>query len=142
MPHSISALVGAVLYSIACLMALRFGGRPERLTAAMLIAQLVACNVTHSTAPDAFQLGAFVSDVLLCAGLFYLLLTEQRRWLLWASAYQALACLAHMARWLDPSLDGWTYLTVSIFFGYGVVLALSIGVAGHMWQRTRAHHGR
>ena len=128
MPHQASTWFGTVFVLGVCIAAASLGGRPERVTAGAILAQLVWSDVTHAVGLNAVQYGALIGDALLLGVVGGLMFVTQRRWTIWATGFQALAVCSHVVRLIDPTLRGWAYMTSAIFFGYAVLGALAVGV--------------
>ena len=121
------------------IVAVAAGRTIERWTGLILAAGLVLANVTHAPTHNSPQYATFVIDLATLVVLTVFMLRSQRRWLLWAVAYQLLAILAHVVRFSDPAIHGWAYLSAVIAFGYGVTVALGIGVIeARRWGSTAA----
>lgn len=133
MPHAWTTWVGVAFYLAVCLFALVAGGRPERSAAAAFLTALALANMTHERATDALQLGGLLIDAGMLAVLGGLMLGTQRRWTIWATAYQLLAVMVHLARLIDRGFHEKAYLTATIGFGYGTLIALGYGV----WEARR-----
>lgn len=128
MPHQVSTWLGSAVVLCVCLSALRLGGRPERAIASLILLQLVWSNVTHKPVTNSDQYGAFYGDIVLFASLSIAMLLTQRRWTIWATAFQLLAVCTHVVRRIDLNLRGWAYMTSAILFGYFVLVALALGI--------------
>lgn len=129
LPHTLAAQLGQLIFLGVIVFSLWKGGRPERVAAEALLVQLAASallNHRHGVAPE-YQLLAL--DVAVLVVFATLAFGTNRRWLLFATAFQALCVLTHFARMLDPTLHRWAYLTTAILWGYAELIALAVGAA-------------
>ena len=128
MPHEVAARAGLACVSMIYVIALAFGSRLERTAAVMLIVQVTLDNALHDYHAAAFQPASTIMDGLVFLAFAIGMLASQRRWLIWASAYQLLALCCDVLRVLDPTVARAPFITASISFGYGVSCALAYGV--------------
>ena len=63
-----------------------------------------------------------------------LALRSHRYWPIWAAGFQLLAIITHWAHSLDRTLNGWTYMTAGIIWGYLLVGTLAVGT-WNVWRR-------
>ena len=131
--------IGYGLYAGVCGLAFVVGGRPERMAAGMLIAVQLATTLLQPSLTRMGDLapGLFLLDLAFFGALASLLLGYRRAWLVWAVAFQTLAVMTHVARWLAPGVGGWGYTTADVLWGYGVLAALLTAI----WRRLRAWLG-
>lgn len=138
LPHTLAAQLGQSIFLIVIALSAWKGGRTERAAAATLLAQLIFSSLVNHT--DGFRLEEGVLAADLAALVVYVVLAfrTNRRWTLWATAFQALAVLTHVARMLDPSLRQWAYMSTAILWGYAVLGALIVGTVQVALQRHGA----
>jgi hypothetical protein len=135
LPHTFAAQLGQLIFLCVIVLSAWKGGRTERWAAAALFVQLVLSSfLNHRHALDP-EYGVLALDVGALVVYGILAFSTDRRWTLWATAFQALAVLTHCARMLDPTLDRWAYLTTVILWGYAVLAALAVGTAQAVFRR-------
>lgn len=128
--------VGVAVWLAACLSALAWGGRPERVTAAMLLSELAAVCLLPGLSPkNAVHWWTLAWDVAVLAGMILLQMRWRREWLLTAIGFQIIAVLAHIPRIIDPGIRRWAYVAATTYAGYAVVLALVAGTLLHLSRR-------
>lgn len=123
-----------VLLPVTAICAWRFGGLAEKRTGAMLLAATVATELSISkNMYQHAELLVFAVDVFLCAGLIWLALETGRLWLMLSAALQALACLAHLGKLIEPRSFMLGYQLMAEASGYPTLALLAIGV----WAQYR-----
>ena len=124
-----TAAISSILYVGFCVIALLRGGRPERLVATAVLlgfaATLVLQDRNHL---EGAQFGLFGIDLALLAAVLWAVFTSNRKWTLAAASFQCLTVLMHVAKLVEPTVDGWSYLTAVVIASDGVPLCLVIGV--------------
>ena len=113
------------------------GGRPERLVAAVNIAAWLASPLVedHRNWLDP-QWGILGVDILFLAVLLWLALRTDRRWLLFAAAFQLLGVVTHGAMMADRTVGGWAYITAGVIWSYLVLTSLAVGT-WFQWRRRQ-----
>ncbi len=137
MPHTFAAQAGQIVYLAVIVWSLWKGGQIERIGAAALgwvVFGSQFANHRHGLAPE---YGIFIVDGVALGVYVTLAFVSDRRWTLYASAFQLLAVLTHCARMLDQTVHRWAYLTTSILWGYAVLAAVAIGTLQHMGRAGR-----
>lgn len=138
-PHTRAAQVGTVLWLAGCLLALWRGGRSERLIAAALLADLAAVQLLPQlNFSGSVRWWTAGTDLAVLAGLALTSWRSPRTWLRAALGFQFLAVLTHVPKLLDPGVRAWGYMTVAIFCGYAVILALVVGALMRPQEPTHA----
>lgn len=137
MPHTLAAQLGQSIFLIVIALSAWKGGRTERVAAAALLVQLIFSSLVNHTDGFSLEGGVLLADVAALIIFVWLAFGSNRRWTLWATAFQALAVLTHFARMLDPSLHQWAYMSTAIFWGYAVLCALGVGTAQAALERRR-----
>lgn len=137
--------VGAfwVLLLLSVVAAALWGGRDERVVAALYLAAAVASLVVFATASrlyDALDPLLIAIDVGLLVALLAVALTSSKRWPMLAGAFQAIATLGHVAPLLNPRVWRLGYQLMEQSSAYPAVLLLMFGIWQHA-RRTRASSG-
>ena len=123
------AWIGSALYLIICSVALIWGGKAERWVAVAMLAEFLGVNQLQTlTDPEAPHYVALALDVLVLGVLAYVAFATDRHWTLPATALQIISTVDHFCRIIDASIHSWTYVTVSIGAGYGLLACLLVGV--------------
>ena len=124
-----------VLMMAVSLAALWGGGQPERRAA---LANLLAWFLTPLAylADARLQWGVLTVDAVFLAYLLYLSLTTNRLWLLFATAFQLLGIVTHLATAADAYLPALPYRWGLVIWSYLVLASLAVGVGVH-WSRPR-----
>ena len=113
---------------LVCALALWRGGWPERLAAAAFaVASFVQPVVLNTRAWLDPQWGILWVDGLLFAFLLALTLKADRRWLLFASAFQLLSVIIHIAILADHSVAPLPYRRGLVIWSYLTLVALAVG---------------
>lgn len=120
-------------------LAIRFGGAPERWTAAMFVAAAFASHLVY-TAPavrysSVERAVAFV-DLTLLAGLTVILIRADRFWPILMFAVHGVTVLSHLIKSIDASIVRRAYVIAIAAPGYATLLLLICAVARHH-QRKR-----
>ncbi len=115
-----------------CAVATWRGGNHERLAAGGLLASWALSLVSYERALHT-QWGVVAVDAGLLALLVWIALRSRRFWPLFAAGFHILAMLTHLARALDPTFSGWTYMTAEMIWNYLVVFAVGYGA----WSAPR-----
>jgi DNA repair protein RadC len=103
------------------------GGRTERIGGVLLVVASVVTPLAQRHLFTQFEAGiALVDGFLLCA-LAGLALSSNRRWPIYAAAFQVLGVLTHFARIKAGPVHGDTYGHLLVAWSYFVVLALLFG---------------
>ena len=125
--HSLPQQVWQTALLLTCGYAMFRGGRPERIAAAAcLVASLLQPWVLDRNWLDP-QYGVLVLDVGLSVTLLGLALTTNRTWLLFASAFQLLSVIIHVAILADHSVAPLPYRRGLVIWSYLTLVALAVG---------------
>lgn len=117
--------------------AIVWGGRDERLTAAAFVAATFLTWLLDSQYGDT-QLDVLVVDVALLAGLVTLALTSDRFWPLYATAFQLIGTMVHVASMTETGDFAWAYAVGLIFWSYAVIASLMVGTwLEARWRRSK-----
>ena len=129
-------LVGVLIWLVACLAALAWGGRPERRVSLLLLANLAAVATFPWLAPgDAVRWWTLGWDVAVLAGMILVQARTPRAWLLSSMGAQLVSVLAHIPRIIDPGIRRWAYVAATTYAGYFVILALVAGTILNVLRR-------
>lgn len=113
------------------------GGRPERWAMIGLVAASVASPLVQNWSDgEALQSGIMAVDAIYLILLIWLTWTSDRPWLVWASAFQLLTVMTHIAMLLNVDLHGRAYIISSYVLFVGVLAAIVCGV---VWPREPRH---
>lgn len=139
MPWRVSKVVwtGALIGSVAW--AVWKGGREERAAAAALIIADVAALLHPHQALTGFDWTSLTLDVSLLAYFGYRAAVTNRWWPLYACAAQLAVVIGLTGFIFGSGPLTWTYLTLSAFWSYAILLAL---VAGTTLERDRVREER
>lgn len=104
------------------------GGMPERIAALGMVGAWFASALLQSGLQRwGVQTGVMVTDMLLLVTLLAIALTSDRWWPMWATAFQAMGVVIHLAVMADAKIWGWAYFIGSAVFSYMVMLSLFVG---------------
>lgn len=123
-----------VAFILIALAAWRFGGGPERILAGILLWFRGADWVNHAlfhAAPTSLGFGHVLIDVLALAVALAVALQANRVYPLWFAAFQLLAVVAHLARWLAPDVAPLAYAMMYTGPSYCQMLLLTGGIWLH-----------
>lgn len=109
-----------------CALATWRGRNHERLAAGGLLASWALSLVSYERALQT-QWGIVAVDACLLALLIWISLRSRRFWPMFAAGFHVLAMLTHLARALDATFSGWTYMTAEMIWSYLVLLAVGYG---------------
>lgn len=123
----IRSLVWATTVLVVCGVALRRGGRDERLSAGVMLAAWAMSMVLDRTGFREIEWGILAVDLAALAVFVWITLRSDRYWPIFAAAFHLLAIITHMARTIDPTVRGWAYLTAEILWGYFLAIAIGYG---------------
>jgi len=123
-----------------CIHSYRFGEKPERLGAFVIISASVASSII-SLLPgnhfNALESGIFIVDVAALAGFLWLALATNRFWPLWATAFQLIAVTTHLTILVDPTIIPLAYAISEGFWAYPVLAALLLASERCRRERTQ-----
>lgn len=102
------------------------GRNYERLAAGGLIAAWALSLVAYERQLQT-QWGILAVDLSMMALLCWVVLKSRRFWPMFAAGFHLLAILTHLARGLDPTFGGWTYMTAELIWGYLVASTIGYG---------------
>ena len=79
------------------------------------------------------ETGLLIIDVVLLIGLLVLALRSDRFWPMWATAFQFVAVIVHVASLTETGNFAWAYAVALIFWSYPIVIARAAGT----WLEAR-----
>lgn len=120
-------LLGYTTLALSCFVAMKWGGRDEKIAAVGFLVAVVATNFASDGSYGHTETGVLVIDVSLFFGLLVLALRSDRFWPMWAAAFQMVGTMVHFASMSQTGDFAWAYYIALIFWTYPVVLALMAG---------------
>lgn len=115
------------LFIAALTAAFSRGGRPERIGGAVMLGAAVATPLLQTHMFLGLELGIAVLDLVLLGALGWLTFWSDRLWPVFASAFQTIGVLTHVARFIAGPVHGDVYGHLLVLWSYPVVLALLWG---------------
>lgn len=133
-------IYGTVL-AVSCVFAFRYGGRNERLGAAILLLGSLLTMLAQQ--PPFFDWrylrgGLLTVDLVVLAAFFALAQRSNRFWPLWATAFHLIAVVTHLVMFMQPSQVLQAYAIAQGFWAYPMLMAIVIGSEGHRRSYVRA----
>ena len=126
--HTLQEQIWTILMLAVSAFAWWRGGWPERTVAVANVVASLASGLAENRHDFIDpQWGVMTIDVLFLAMLVWLVVRSDRRWPMFAAAFQLLAVVTHGAMMADPSVGGWAYITGYIIWGYLVLTSLGVG---------------
>jgi hypothetical protein len=119
-------IFGLVTLAVACLIAFRFGGRDEQLTAIGCIAATLLSRIV-STSYSHMEMSILLVDAGFLVGLLVMALRSDRFWPMYAAAFQFLGLVVHVGSMAETGDFARAYAVGLIFWSYAVMAALMIG---------------
>ncbi len=113
-----------------CYYSFRFGGQPERAGAAIVIAASVLSVIVSAISRTNFHSvdqGLLLVDIATWALLMFLVLSTNRFWPLWATAFHSISLLTHAVILLDSRILPAAYAVGQTLWAYPVLAALLVG---------------
>lgn len=111
-----------------CGFALWRGGRPERISAAIILIASFATPLVENAVPYASpEYGILLVDSLALAGLLAVALSSNRYWPLFATAFHFLATIIHVLTIIDAQILPQAYANLQAFWAWPMLLALAFG---------------
>lgn len=138
-------LVYLFVFVVACSYAGWVGGWPERCGAAIIIAgSLLSVIAATSFYPGwrTPEAGIFIVDLLVLAAFANLALYSDRYWPLWATSFQLVAVLIHLATLAQTAIGPAAYSHAQEFWAYPVIGAVVLGTRNHQRATRKARAAR
>ncbi|HWU95745.1 MAG TPA: hypothetical protein VN029_09100 [Sphingomonas sp.] len=129
-----------LLLPLLCLAALGWGGWPERIVAFLFLAAAAGSILLKSSVTGGYrtiEIGVLIVDLLLLAGLVWVMVQADRRWLIWVVALQAISTTGHLAKLVTPDLSRMAYALMVGASSYPALLLLCLGIVAHHRARRR-----
>lgn len=130
---SASQIIFIAYLFVTTAVALRFGGRDERVTAIVLIAAAFGTPLLVWHGYTGPEVGVILVDLVLFGFLLQTALRSSAFWPLWATGFQLGAVTVHMAAYYLPHLKPLAYADTLVLWSYPVLAALAIGA----WSESR-----
>lgn len=115
------------LLLVALSAALGRGGLPERVGAALFLGAALATPLVETAWFEQPEYKVATIDALLLLTLLALAFQFNRRWPIFAAAFQACGALVHVARLAVGTIHGDAYAHLAVFWSYPVLFALLWG---------------
>jgi DNA repair protein RadC len=112
------------------------GGRPERLGGGFLLGAALATPLLQTQRFTGIEFGIAAIDIALLAALVWLAFTSDRRWPIFAAAFQAVGVLTHFARLKSGPVHGDVYGHLLVLWSYPVALSLLWGSVEEARQKA------
>lgn len=103
------------------------GGRPERQGGGLLLGAGLATPLLQTQMFTGIEVGIAAVDLVLLAALIWLAHASDRRWPVYAAAFQAVGVLTHFARLKAGQVDGDVYGHLLVLWSYPVAISLLWG---------------
>lgn len=113
------------------------GGAPERRVAVANVAAWFITPLTIEADAAGPQWGVLGVDGLFLAYLLWLALTADRLWLLFATAFQLLGVVTHLALAVDQGVPALPYRWGLVIWSYLVLASLAVGAFVHRSQPAK-----
>lgn len=126
-----------VLMTLVSGAALWRGGAPEKRVAVANVAAWFLTPLTYDVNAPGLQWGVLGVDALFLGYLLFLALTTDRLWLLFATAFQLLGIVTHLAMAADSGVPALPYRWGLVIWSYLVLAALAVGTLIHGAQAEK-----
>ncbi len=116
---------------IASLGAVRWGGWPEKAAAVMFLGSAIVTSLIRPSVPTMYrdvEVGVFLIDAFLLAGLVWITVRADRWWPICATALQGLTVLSHIGRAMNQALWPYGYQLMATWASWPMVTVLAVGV--------------
>ena len=128
-----------LFYVASCLYAFARGGAPERIGAAILVADFeFSLLVVKPLASRfiGFEAAVFTVDVIAFIALYALSLFTARYWPAWMAGFQGSVALSHIVGFRGE-ISPWTYGTVVALWAYAMLAILAVATWRHQRRLRR-----
>ena len=132
--------LGALIMAAVCGFATWAGGRPQRVTAAVIAAAWIGSAALEDRRYIHPQYAIFALDVITALVFSGLALRWRRGWLMAIAAFQLLTMATHIASILDTRIWPLAYMTAYLVWSYLLLAAMAWG--GMTGLRDRRSSGR
>ncbi|MDO8900020.1 MAG: hypothetical protein Q7V15_01555 [Phenylobacterium sp.] len=113
------------------------GGVPEKRVAVANVAAWFLTPLAYDRDALGLQWGVLGVDALFLAYLLFLALTTDRLWLLFATAFQLLGIVTHVAMGVDEGVPALPYRWGLVIWSYLTLASLGVGAWVHRTQPAR-----
>jgi hypothetical protein len=116
------------------------GGEPERLVAAILVLGSIASYAVNLPAQSRYYsvaAGVFAIDLISLAAFVTIALRANRYWPMAVASMHAISVIAHIAKYLDPTLIRTAYSFMIALWIYPMLAVLLIGTIRHRQRLIR-----
>lgn len=137
MHQSLSIAHGLFIHSLystllvtVCLYSAKYGDSTERLGALLFTSASLSSGIIVYHKEGVFaslEQGLFAIDVITWIGLIYLALTSNRFWPIWATSFQTIAIVTHLAVEVDRAIVPKAYAIGQGLWAYPILVALLVG---------------
>ena len=103
-------------------------------SASLLLGLILSMLFWGKVDPYGLKPHLVVADLLALGTCVWALVRTWSRWAAAACAFQILSLVTQLAKAVDPAILSWSYLTLGVIWGYGVLASL---LAGALVQRPR-----
>ncbi len=116
------------------------GGLPERAGATILAIGSTLTMVAVSSFDRRYvslEFGVFLVDVATLLAFLMLALRAERYWPLWVAAFQVIGLAGHGVKLMDPDVIRRAYAFAMQFWGYPMLLLITLGTWRHQQRLAR-----
>lgn len=137
---TLAVQIGAIFVVAVCAFALLQGDQPERLVGgAFILAWFASLLLQGMGGASSVHWGLMALDIAMFALLCFLAWKTNAIWPAWAAACQVLVVLSHFVSLLGLRPEMSSFIAAINLAGYGVLLALGIGIGTFWaWQERKA----
>lgn len=133
------AIAFALALALVSAYALIKGGAPERYAAALYCTAYVLSIAATQVSPDYYasvEWSVMAIDIALLLALGSLALRANRYWGIWATSFQLVAVIAHLARIVVPQIAADAYAIALLVWSYAALPLLAVATYRHV-ERTK-----
>jgi hypothetical protein len=139
--HTTTQTVSSLTLLVVCGLAFWRGGAPERIVASICFLDWTLTPILQHVSDRAhFEVSVFAVDSLVLGALLSIALTKDRFWPLWATAFQLLELLIHVAMLIDHRVSARAYFIGTELASYLILVALALGTLVEATGARRSPH--
>lgn len=119
--------------------ALRYGGKPERVGWAIIFIGSIASALIVSDSTHRFRHTEYwmmFADSAILVALLLQTARSRRFWPEWVSSFQAITVMTHFANFFAPATLPTAYSIMQGFWVYPMMISIMLGAYGHQRSRT------